>query len=237
MRLWINGNRQRSRDNSLIKKACTHARLTLLYGESADGSTKQERPYIPFKGYTIFGVFLKTLSPNLKKTGPFFQVSIPFHPLYPWLQRTKNSFSALQWSLATKLQYYILVFIDARTSLVFWSLIEIAWQCPNFISSTFFCHLSRTFCNKKSINENKIRKNKNNNYEKSPSNTFLNFWPSFWISSTFSLKMGTVFGNFLECFQSNWMMCMANSLIKRKRPSCENLQEVWKFVATFGHHF
>ena len=76
--------------------------------------------------YLIFGVFLMTLSPNLKKTSQFFQVSIHFNPLH-----SKNSFSALQWSLATKLHHYCLVFVDARTSFsVLKSLTKIAWHCP-----------------------------------------------------------------------------------------------------------
>ena len=55
------------------------------------------------------------VSPNLKRLASFFQVSFRFHPLHPWMQTTKNSFSELQWSLATKLQHYFSVFIDART--------------------------------------------------------------------------------------------------------------------------
>ena len=46
---------------------------------------------------------------KLEKPGQFFQVSIHFHPLHPWLQTTKNSFFALQWSLATKLQTSFIV--------------------------------------------------------------------------------------------------------------------------------
>ena len=54
-----------------------------------------------------------------EKTGQFFQVSIHFYPLHPWPQTTKNSFSALQWLLATKPQHYFLVFIDAKMSFMF----------------------------------------------------------------------------------------------------------------------
>ena len=44
-----------------------------------------------------------------------WKVWIHFRPLNPWLSTTKNSFSALQLLLVTKLQHHFLVFIDAKT--------------------------------------------------------------------------------------------------------------------------
>ena len=63
---------------------------------------------VPFAKSKIF--FTPAQSPLVLFS--FFQVSTHFRPLHSWLQTTKNSFSALQWSL-TKLQHYFLVFIDA----------------------------------------------------------------------------------------------------------------------------
>ena len=58
--------------------------------------------------FNFWCLFEDTVS-KLEKIGCFFQSLIRFHPLHPWLQTTKNSFSALQWLLATELQHYFLV--------------------------------------------------------------------------------------------------------------------------------
>ena len=62
-------------------------------------------PHLPTQGYID-----SPPPPPGGKTGQFFQVSMLFHlSILAWLHTTKNSFSALQWSLATKLQNYFSV--------------------------------------------------------------------------------------------------------------------------------
>ena len=76
-------------------------------------SATKSYSYLIFDGFLTFFVVAK-----LEKTGQCFQVSVHFHPLHPWPQTTKNSFSALQLTIiiVNKTTAICLVFVDAKTS-------------------------------------------------------------------------------------------------------------------------